>query len=150
MREGPALEVVHLLRRTTVLLHQAGGEFASRNGLHPTDVRALIALLDAQRASVAATPGWLGSELGLNSASVTALVDRLERLDLVRRERDTQDRRRVLLMVSDRARDLGWGFFGGLIDDLLGVVDARNQRDRAAVRRFLDDVVAVIQARRQP
>jgi hypothetical protein len=79
-----------------------------------------------------------------------ALVDRLERLDLVRRERDTEDRRRVLLTVSDRAHDLGWGFFGGLIDDLLGVVDARNQRDRAAVHRFLDDVLAVLQARRQP
>jgi hypothetical protein len=79
-----------------------------------------------------------------------ALVDRLERLDLMRRERDTEDRRRVLLTVSDRAQDLGWGFFGGLIDDLLGVVDARNQRDRAAVRRFLDDVLAVLRAGRQP
>lgn len=45
--------------------------------------------------------------LPLASASVTALVDRLERLDLVRRERDTEDRRRGLLTVSDRAHDLG-------------------------------------------
>ena len=149
MHEDPDLHLVHQLRRITVLLNRAGGEFAARNGLHPTDVRALVALLDAQRASVAATPTWLGAELGLNSASVTALVDRMERLGLVLRERDTKDRRRVLLTVSDRAHELGWGFFGGLIDDLLLVVAAHNQRDRAVVRRFLDEVLAVVQPRRQ-
>jgi hypothetical protein len=50
--------------------------------LHSTDVRALIHLLDAARAGRNATPGWLGSQLGLNSASVTALVDRLEDAEL--------------------------------------------------------------------
>jgi DNA-binding MarR family transcriptional regulator len=44
-----------------------------------------------------AAPGWLGVQLGLNSAGTTTLIDRLERRGYVERVRDTRDRRiRVL------------------------------------------------------
>ena len=79
MDEGErGLRVVHQLRAITVELDLVGAEFAQRNSLHPTDLRALICLLDAARAHTLATPGWLGRQLGLNSAGTTALVDRLE------------------------------------------------------------------------
>ena len=77
----PELQLVHLLRAVAVELDLFAGEFAGLHGLHPTDVRALIHLLDAAREETPATPGWLGAQLGVNSASTTALVDRLERLD---------------------------------------------------------------------
>src|SRR5688572_16544770 len=109
------MRAVHLLRAITVELDQVGGRFAADNGLHPTDLRALICLLDAARVQVPATPGWLAGQLGLNSAGTTALVDRLEKAGHVRRVRDTSDRRRVLLEVDERAVALGWAFFGPLI-----------------------------------
>ncbi|MEU5212523.1 MarR family transcriptional regulator [Streptomyces sp. NPDC020742] len=143
MTERPApegMDLVHLLREVTLQLDLAGARFADRNGLHPTDLRALIALLDAARAGTAATPGRLGAQLGLNSAGTTALVDRLERLGLVRRVRDTQDRRRVLLEVDERAVALGQSFFGPLIDRTLGLLAGFDPSERAAVRRFLDGV----------
>jgi DNA-binding MarR family transcriptional regulator len=146
--DPPGLELVHQLRRIAVELNRSGVEFAARSGLHPTDVRALIALLDAERAQTAATPGWLGVELGLNSASVTAVVDRLERLDLARRERDGLDRRRVLLVVTPQARELGWGFFGPLIDDLLVVIGRLSRRDQNVVGRFLDGALDAVRGRR--
>src|SRR5581483_268713 len=117
--QDPALGLVHLLRAVTVELDLFAAEFAGNNGLHPTDVRALIQLLDADRAAVTATPGWLAAQLGLNSASTTALIDRLERLGLVRRARDTHDRRRVLLCVEERAVALSWSFFGPLINGMV-------------------------------
>ncbi len=135
--QDPALRLVHLLRAITVELDLFGAEFAARNGLHPTDVRALIHLLDAARAGATATPGRLGSRLGLNSASTTALVDRLERLGLVRRERDTRDRRKVLLAVEEKAVDLGRSFFGPLIDDMVGATHSFDEAELATVRRFL-------------
>ncbi|WP_229925019.1 MarR family transcriptional regulator [Streptomyces sulfonofaciens] len=52
--------------------------------------------------------------MGLNSASTTALIDRLEGMGLVCREHDTRDRRRVLLTVQDKAVAMGWSFFGPL------------------------------------
>jgi DNA-binding MarR family transcriptional regulator len=142
--EDARMQLVHMLRRVAVELDLFGTEFASRNGLHSTDVRALIHLLDAGRAGITATPGWLGEQLGLNSAAITALVDRLERLGHVRRVRDTKDRRRVLLIVEDRAMTLGWSFFGPLIDGMVAAMAAFDEPELGTVRRFLvamDDVV---------
>lgn len=135
------MQLVHLLRAVTVEFDRLGAEFAARNGLHPTDLRALIQLLDAARAGIKATPGWLGAQLGLNSAGTTALLDRLERLGLVRRSRDTADRRRVLVEVSKEAVQLGWAFFGPAIGEVVGVAEAFEEGDLATVQRFLSAVV---------
>ncbi|MET9333380.1 MarR family transcriptional regulator [Streptomyces cellulosae] len=139
--QTPAMELVHLLRAVTVEFDLLGAEFAARHGLHPTDVRALIHLLDDARADTRATPGRLGEQLRLNSAGTTALVDRLERMGLVRRSRDTADRRRVLLEVEEKAVRLGRSFFGSVIDDVVAVSDAFEPGERETVRRFLTSVL---------
>ncbi|MET8228188.1 MarR family transcriptional regulator [Streptomyces sp. NPDC005301] len=135
------MRLVHLLRAVTVEFDLLGAEFAARNGLHPTDVRALIHLLDAAREHTLATPGWLGRQLRLNSAGTTALVDRLERLGLVRRIRDTADRRRVLLEVEDKATELGWSFFGPVIGEVVAAADGFAPDELETVRRFLTAVL---------
>lgn len=119
----------------------AGAEFAARHGLHPTDVRALIHLLDAARAGTRATPGWLGEQLRLNSSGTTALVDRLERLGWVRRSRDTADRRRVLLEVEEEAARLGWAFFGPVIGEVVAAAEGFEAGELETVRRFLASVL---------
>jgi DNA-binding MarR family transcriptional regulator len=147
--QEPAMQIVHLLRGITVELDLFGAEFAGRHGLHPTDVRALIHLLDAGRAGITPTPGWLGRQLGMNSAAVTALVDRLVRLGHVRREPDTRDRRRVLLVVEDRAMDLGWSFFGGLIREMVSAMEPFDEAELTTIRRFLASMKEVAVARRR-
>ncbi len=97
-------QTVHRLRALAVELNLLGAEFAQLHGLHTTDLRALICILDADRAGLAATPGWLGGQLGINSASVTALLDRMEKSGLIRRDRDADDRRRSLLAVTPPRR----------------------------------------------
>ncbi|MEV4094679.1 MarR family winged helix-turn-helix transcriptional regulator [Streptosporangium saharense] len=134
------MRVVHLLRAITVELDRMGERFAAGHALHPTDVRALICLLDADRTGTPATPGTLGAQLGLNSAGTTAVVDRLERLGHVRRERDTRDRRRVLLKVEENAIALGWGFFGPLIREIVTVMGRFDAAEQATIERFLGDV----------
>ncbi|MFF4169477.1 MarR family winged helix-turn-helix transcriptional regulator [Streptomyces sp. NPDC001744] len=138
---NPAMRLVHLLRAVTVEFDLLGAEFAAREGLHPTDVRALIHLLDAARDGVRATPGWLGERLRLNSAGTTALVDRLERLGLVRRDRDTTDRRRVLLRVEEKAVELGWAFFGPVIGEVVTAAADFEPEELETVRRFLASVL---------
>lgn len=110
--EDEAMAIVHSLRALTVDLNVAVSGFANKYKMHSTDVRALICLLDAERSNTSATPGWLGSQLGINSASVTALVDRMVKAGHVARERDSADRRRVLLQVTPSAVTLGESFFG--------------------------------------
>ncbi|MFF0286033.1 MarR family transcriptional regulator [Streptomyces sp. NPDC005262] len=135
--QSPEMEIVHLLRKVTVEFGLRQAEFASRHGMHPTDVRALICLLDAERAGTDATAGWLGAQLGLNSAGTTAVIDRLERLGHLTRTRDPRDRRRVLMTVDPRAVELGRSFFGPLIDNTVAVLHDFDESETAAVRRFL-------------
>lgn len=95
-----------------------------------------------------ATPGWLGSQLRLNSTSVTALIDRLERAGHVHRDRDLSDRRRVNLQVTEHATELGWSFFGPLIAHTIAVTDRFSDTETTTNARFLDEVlVAVAQTR---
>lgn len=74
--------------------------------MHPTDVAAARAL-DATAESGPLTVGQLGRALGLSSAAVTGLVDRLERGGLVERARDEADRRKVRVRPTPRARAVG-------------------------------------------
>ncbi|WP_436849809.1 MarR family winged helix-turn-helix transcriptional regulator [Streptomyces californicus] len=142
------MRLVHLLRAVTVEFDLRGAEFAARNDLHPTDLRALIHLLEADRAAVDVTPGRLGAALRLNSAGTTALLDRLERLGLVRRKRDENDRRRVILTVEQKAMELGWSFFGPLIASLVDAAEDFTSGELDIVHRYL--TAAVLAAGDQP
>lgn len=137
---GPEMEIVHLLRAVAVELGRHSARFAQRHGLHPTDVRALIALMDASRAGEKTTAGRLGAALGLNSAGTTALVDRLERAGHVRRVRGAGDRRKVVVEVEQRAVALGREHFGPLIDHAVTLLQSYDERELAAIRTFLTDV----------
>jgi DNA-binding MarR family transcriptional regulator len=147
--QEPGLQLVHLLRGLTVQFDLFASEFANAHRLHPTDLRALIHLLDAGRAGTVPTPGWLGEQLGLNSASTTGLIDRLENAGHLRRVRDTQDRRRVLLTVEEQAVALGWSFFGPLITELVTATRSFSEAELDTVRRFLLTMTEIVLATRR-
>ena len=74
------------------------------------------------------TAGRLAERARLSPAAVTALVDRLEERGLARRTRDTEDRRRVLVEVTDEARRGAEELFGPLEESaqaLAGYSDAQ-------------------------
>ena len=141
-RQAPA--TVHRLRALTVVLDEAAGAFAVARGLSRTDVRALIALLDRERAGEPTSPTLLAGDLGLTTASVTALLDRLERAGHVRRTPRRDDRRRVDLAVEDSAKELGWSLFGPLIEATRSLLARRTPVERQVVDAFLDDMLAAL------
>lgn len=136
------LQLVHRLRAISVELELSRAAFARVHGLHDTDVRALIHLLDADRAGVPATPGWLGARLGLTSPSTTALIDRLESAGHVVRQRSSADRRKVEIHVSDQAVALGWEFFGPLLSGMVAAMRSFDAAELDTVDRFLRAVAA--------
>src|SRR3954453_3904015 len=138
-------ELALLLRRLTVELDAVGQRFAEVHGLNRTDVRALVAIMDAARGGESLTAGRLGAAVDLSSASVTALLDRLEKVGHIRRARDADDRRRVVLEMSDAAMAAGAAHFGALQRDLAGAMEGYSDEELAVVRRFLDDMTAVIE-----
>jgi DNA-binding MarR family transcriptional regulator len=143
-------ELALLLRRLSVELDAVGQRFAELHGLGRTDVRALVAIMDAARAGSALTAGGLGSAVELSSASVTALVDRLERAGHVHRVRDPDDRRRVVLGMTDSAMAAGGEFFGGLQRDLMAAMSDYTDDELAVIRRFLAEMTDVIVRHRRP
>ncbi len=147
--EDPRQQLAYLLRRMNVELDQLGHEFAFQHRLHPTDMRALVAVMDASRGGQIMTPGRLGEELNLTSPSVTALVDRLERQGHLRRIRDQQDRRRVTLEVEPQALALGAEFFGPLNRDLLAAMEAFSEAELEVASRFLEAATEVIVVNRR-
>ncbi|GAA4486131.1 MarR family transcriptional regulator [Rhodococcus olei] len=142
-----ALALVHRVRRLSADLDQFGSAFAGRNGLHATDLRALLALLEADRSGTDATPGWLAAELGLGSAATTAVLDRLVRAGHVTRAPDRTDRRRVLVRVQEQARYLGWSYFGPLVGRLASPLGGFDADEMAAVQRFLDAMADAVGTR---
>jgi DNA-binding MarR family transcriptional regulator len=72
---------------------------AERLGLSLVDLRYLQLIAGAGPA----TAGEIAEATGLTTGAVTRMVDRLEQAGHVRRERDTRDRRRVVITVAPDA-----------------------------------------------
>lgn len=133
-----SMQLVHLLRALTVELDLTAARFARLHQLNGSDLRALIALLDAERAGTPASPGWLSAQLQMTSAATTTLIDRLATRGLIARQGDPSDRRRVLLVVTEQAQQLGESFFGPLITRVVTALDTGFDADeRAILRRLL-------------
>ncbi len=127
-----AAGVQALYRSATAL----AARLTTASGLHPTDTRALE-LLDAA-AEAPVTAGALGAQLGLSSAAVTALIDRLERAGLVARARDTADRRRVHVVLTPTARRFGAEQLQPVQRRIARATAELSPPELAAVARFLE------------
>jgi DNA-binding MarR family transcriptional regulator len=92
------------------------------------------------------TPGELGALLSLTSGAVTALIDRLEALGWAERELHPNDRRSVVIVLTEVARKMG----REELRPYLKAVDAATRRltreERLVVARFLDDLLETIAA----
>jgi DNA-binding MarR family transcriptional regulator len=88
---------IRTMSTRTVMLSQA---IAGRLGLSPTDLETMEILSTGP-----VTAGRLAELTGLTTGAITGVVDRLERAGYVRRERDPDDRRRVIVrLVPERGR----------------------------------------------
>ena len=96
------------------------------------------------------TAGRLGAAVDLSSASVTALLDRLEKVGHIHRTKDADDRRRVVLEMSDSAMAAGAEHFGGLQRDLAAAMEGYSDEELDIVRRFLEDMTRVIERHARP
>ena len=95
-------------RRSGALMQLLSQAAAERIGINATDLNCLNIL----SFSGPMTAGQLAQATGLTTASITGVIDRLEQAGFAQRERDTSDRRRVVvrLVVSAVHRDVAPAF----------------------------------------
>ncbi|HYC81340.1 MAG TPA: MarR family transcriptional regulator [Solirubrobacterales bacterium] len=94
-------ELIDEIRGSQTAVHQMDEAAHRALGINGTDGRCLD-IID-RRGLLSA--GQLAIEAGLTTGAVTAVLDRLEGKGLVRRVPDPDDRRRILVEVTERQRE---------------------------------------------
>ena len=103
-------------------------------GIHRTDARCLDILEEAGRM----TAGALADAAGLSPGAITSVLDRLERAGYARRARDTADRRRVLVEITQRAREAAMQIYGPIGELAEPDLDRLSDADLRRITAFLE------------
>jgi DNA-binding MarR family transcriptional regulator len=120
---------------------QYHGAIAERLGLSRADHKALDLVCTAGPM----TAGQLAELTNLTTGAVTGLVDRLEQAGVVRRERDPQDRRRVIIQPSSAVLSLT-AIFESLTHALGEVCSEYTDQELTTILDFIERTVVVLQA----
>jgi DNA-binding MarR family transcriptional regulator len=94
----------------------------------------------------AITPGALGRAMSMPSASITALIDRLEYKRMIVRNPNPADRRGYLLQITDTARERASLDLVPVLEGMTALAETMTPEAREAVFAYLAGVVAVMQA----
>ncbi|WP_246147771.1 MarR family winged helix-turn-helix transcriptional regulator [Nonomuraea turkmeniaca] len=119
---------------------------ADRLGIHPTDLQC-VALLDLESDPVSS--GEIARLTGLTPGAATRLVDRLDKVGLVVRQSDPDDRRRTLVALAPEARariSSAWEIPGKAFGEAL---DRYDDEELALIADYLHRTAAVGRAQAQ-
>jgi DNA-binding MarR family transcriptional regulator len=130
-------EVPLLLRRFTIHRNRWIDTLCRHVGVSRSDYDALEAL--DEHGSL--TPGELGTLLSLTSGSVTALIDRLERLGWASRNGHPEDRRKVVVTLTQRAWQVGQDELEAYLEAVDAAARQLSNDERAVVVGFLEDLI---------
>jgi DNA-binding MarR family transcriptional regulator len=123
----------------TTLFHQS---IAERAGLHTTDHKCL----DLIYRLGPITAGELAQKAGLTTGAVTAVVDRLAERDLVERNYQTVDRRKVYLRCkSEKANKLFSPLFASLRKQMDALYAEYTEAELELITGFTKKACAILQ-----
>ena len=101
-------------------------------GLNPTDLRCLDWLVDLPRSA-----RELSDAVGVSSAATTAMIDRLEAKGFVRRTRTAEDRRKVMVEMTESGRERVGEFYGPLVMEGVTILGGLDDSELAVMLRHL-------------
>ena len=113
---------------------------AARFGLHRTDLRCLEIV--ARHGPMPA--GALAGQAGLSTSAVTSVIDRVERSGNLRRSVDPEDRRRVLVEVTELGRQRGREAFGGLMHGTDQLLRRYSSGELSLLGGFIEEARSVV------
>lgn len=129
-------EIAVAMRRTSGLGVLHSQAMAERLGINSTDLECLDLVVLGE----ASTAGELAQRTGLTTGAITGIIDRLEHAGFMRRQRDVDDRRKVLLQATPdfyaRATRLG----RLMQRRVMGVLSAYGNRDLDLLLKVLNQL----------
>lgn len=132
------VEVLEALGRWRAAERRTGEESRRHMRLGETDMRALRFMIAAQRHDQLATPSGLAKHLGISTASVTKMLDRLAAHDHIRRLPHPQDRRSTAIEVTEETRRAARRSVGRSHAGRFRAAADLSPAERDVVIRFLD------------
>lgn len=136
-----AEEVMRSLRRVVKALHEYSMSVEKQVGLTGPQLWALWELNRAGALSLKA----LSARMHLDPSTVTGVVDRLQRRDLVARATDPEDRRRVVLSLTPEGADLLRGAPHPAQGQLLHALHAMPLAEVEGLNQTLKQLAAVME-----
>ena len=109
-----------------------------------TDLLALRYLLEADSRGQQLSPKDLAVRLGITSASMTSLIDRLVRSGHVRREPHPTDRRALVLRPTPGSDDEVRKTLGAMHERLISAAGDLSKDEADTVIRFLESIRAAV------
>jgi DNA-binding MarR family transcriptional regulator len=106
---------------------------AAKMGLNRTDHRCL----DILERSGPISAGDLAAASGLTTGAITVVLDRLERSGYARRTRDSGDRRKVLVQLTDKAQRAALALYGPLAESYAALVESYSTDQLALILQFM-------------
>lgn len=135
------LRILQAIRR---IIRSAGLYSHKLAALHGVTVPQLVCLMKvAEKAPI--TIKALSKEVFLSPSTLVGIVDRLESKDLVERRRSTEDRRQVLLSVTERGLELIARSPSPLHESLSQSVSRLNEEERANLAGSLERIVDLME-----
>jgi DNA-binding MarR family transcriptional regulator len=105
---------------------------AVRMNLHVTDVQILGFLANEEPLPT----GRLAEAAGLSAGAATTAVDRLEKAGYVQRLRTDEDRRRVMVQLTPRARRLNQQIWGPMVEEGVKKLQTYSTKELTLLRDF--------------
>ncbi|MGE7623899.1 MarR family winged helix-turn-helix transcriptional regulator [Viridibacillus sp. NPDC096237] len=124
---------------TRTLLHQQN--VAASLGLYNMDFKSL----DILRETGPITAGELSKKTGLTTGSITALVDRLEKIGYVRRQNDPKDRRRVIIVPEYESKEEVRNTYEPLHKAMLELASSYTPEELALISQFIGKASTVLE-----
>jgi DNA-binding MarR family transcriptional regulator len=132
---------LHLLRGGAEAFQLSGSVFAE-HGLSQGGFMVLMFLADVSQCRVGkqATPAELADLAGVTRATMTGLVDTLERDGYVKRVPDPADRRKALVHLTPNGREILGAILPGHFQRIAELMKPLTESERGTLVRLLDKV----------
>lgn len=139
--ETQIIDALRQYREADIAMHARARAASS---MSDNEIRIIQFLLTAARSENTVTPTTLSKHLGVTSASMTALLDRLERAGAIERVRHPSDRRSLVITATPLAERTVGAPVMAFQEATRQIASDLTEDEHAAVVRFLSNLTAAV------